>query len=143
MIIVENIISEKREKKVSETDAVPLTWEGRCKCRQRLTSTGGRQIGLALPTGTILQPGDTLYRNEQFEIVVEGVPENVFVLRPKTVEAFGIVCFQIGNLHRPIGFHEGAILIPHEPVLEKQLDRLGFDYSIEELVFTHAAARCH
>lgn len=142
MIIVENIISEKSDK-VLTPDTVPLTWEGRRKCRQRLTTTGGREIALALPTGTILQPGDVLYRNEQCEIAVEGVPEKLLVLRPQTCDAFGIVCYQIGNLHRPIGFHEGAILVPYEPVLEKQLDRLGFDYTIEELIFTHAAARCH
>ena len=143
MIIVENILSEKLDENVLAKDTVSLTWEGRRKCRQRIVTTGGREIGLALPTGTILQPGDVLYRNEQFEIVVEGEPEKVLVLRPQTREAFGIVCYQIGNLHRPIGFHEGAILIPYEPVLEKQLDRLGFEYTIDELVFTHAAARCH
>lgn len=143
MIIVENIISDKLNKKAGSTDILPLTWEGRQKCRQRLTTTDGREIGLALPTGTVLQPGDVLYRNEQFEIVVQGVPETMLVLRPQTCESFGIVCYQIGNLHRPIGFHEGAILIPYETVLENQLNRLGFDYSIEELVFTHAAARCH
>lgn len=143
MIIVENIIAEKPDKMVLVTDTVPLTWEGRQKCRQRLTTTGGRHIGLALPTGTILQPGDVLYRNDQFEILVQGTPEKVFVLRPETCEAFGLMCYQIGNLHRPIGFHEGAVLIPYEPVLETQLNRLGFDYTIEEQIFTHAAQRCH
>ncbi len=143
MIIVESIISEKLDESVLAKDAVLLTWEGRRKCRQRLTTTEGREIGLALPTGTILQPGDVLYRNEQFEIVVEGLPEKVLVLRPQTRRAFGIACYQIGNLHRPIGFCGGAILIPYEPVLENQMDRLGFEYTIEELVFTHAAARCH
>lgn len=143
MIIVENTISETLVKNVLAKDAVRLTWEGRRKCRQRLTTTEGREIGLALPTGTILHPGDVLYRNEQFEIVVEGVPEKVLVIRPQTSRAFGMACYQIGNLHRPIGFHGGAILIPYEPVLENQLDRLGFQFSIEELVFTHAAARFH
>ena len=143
MIVVENIIAEQPENEVSESDTVSLYWEDRQKCRQRLTTAGGRDIGLALPTGTILQPGDVLYRNEHFKIVVEGAPEKVFVLRPETSEAFGLVCYQIGNLHRPIGFHEGAILIPYEPVLEKQLNRLGFDYSIKKLVFTHAVHRLH
>ena len=143
MIIVENIISEKLDENLPATDTLPLTWEGRRKCRQRLTTTDGREIGLALPTGTILQPGDVLYRNEQFVIVVEGVPEKVIVLRPETRQAIGMVCYQIGNLHRPIGFHEGAILIPYEPVLENQFDRFGFDYTIEELVFTHVATRWH
>ena len=75
-------------------------------------------------------------RDAEVEIVVEGEPEKVFVLRPEKREAFGFACYQIGNLHRPIGFDDGAILVPYEPVLEKQLTRLGFTYTVEERIFT-------
>lgn len=143
MIIVENIIVGPGVEPPSERDAVFLDWEGRQRCRGRLTTRGGREIGLALPTGTVLQPGDLLYRDEQFEIVVEGVPEKVFVLCPETHEDFGLVCYQIGNLHRPIGFQGGAILVPYEPVLEKPLDRIGYAYTVEERVFTHIARQSH
>jgi urease accessory protein len=141
MLIIENIITETTDAKRLERDTVHLDWEGRQKCRQRLTTQAGQQIGLALPTGTVLTPGDVLYRDEQVEIVVEGVPEKVFVLRPTEREAFGLVCYQLGNLHRPIGFQDSAILVPYEPVLENQLRRLGYAYTIEERVFTHAARR--
>ena len=63
----------------------------------------------------------------------------MFVLRPEKTENFGLVCYQIGNLHRPIGFDDGTILVPYELVLENQLCRLRFYYTIEERVFTHAA----
>ena len=139
MIIVKKVIAETSCQQSLECDVVWLTWEGRQKCRQRLKTQAGREIGLALPTGTVLSPGDVLYRDADVEIVVEGVPEKVFILRPEKREKFGLACYQIGNLHRPIGFHEGAILVPYEPVLEKQLTRLGFGYTIEERVFTHAA----
>lgn len=146
MIIVENILPElpeKKDNKQLERDIVSLTWEDRQKCRQRLTTRSGRELGLALPTGTILSPGDVLYRNEQFEIAVEGEAEKLFVLRPETREAFGLICYQIGNLHRPIGFKDNAILIPYEPVMGKQLERLGYHYTVEEHVFTHAARQTH
>jgi urease accessory protein len=127
---------------------VLLDWEGRQKCRGRLTTQAGREIGLALPTGTILFPGDVLYRDAQLEIVVEGIPEKVFALRPETREELGLACYQIGNLHRPIGFQSsdsrngaGAILTPYEPALEKQLDRLGYTYTVEERIFTHMARK--
>ncbi len=146
MIIVENIVTEQSNQHPSERDIVLLDWEGRQKCRGRLTTQAGREIGLALPTGTILFPGDVLYRDAQLEIVVAGIPEKVFVLRLNTREEFGLACYQIGNLHRPIGFQvsdsrngAGAILTPYEPALEKQLDRLGYAYTIEERIFTHAA----
>ena len=136
MLIIENIIKEKTKTQPREQDTVHLNWEARQKCRQRLRTKAGREIGLALPTGTRLSPGDVLYRDTDVEIVVEGKPEKVFVLRPEKRETFGLVCYQIGNLHRPIGFDNGAILVPYEPVLERQLTRLGFAYTVEERIFT-------
>ena len=139
MLIVNNVIHDKSDIAPQERDVVLLTWEERQKSRQRLKTKAGREIGLALPTGTILCPGDVLFRSESLEIVVEGVLERVFVLTPDTREEFGRVCYQIGNLHRPIGFQGDAVLVPYEPVLEKQLARLGFGFRVENQVFTHAA----
>ncbi len=136
MIIVEKIVTTQTEPSPSQRDIVRLDWEARQKCRQRLRTEAGRELGLALPTGTRLSPGDVLYRDADVEIVVEGKPEKVFVLRPEKRETFGLVCYQIGNLHRPIGFDDGAILVPYEPVLERQLTRLGFTYTVEERIFT-------
>ena len=136
MIIIEEIITTQKGRFPSERDLVSLDWEARQKCRQRLRTAGGREIGLALSTGTRLSPGDVLYRDADVEIVVEGKPEKVFVLRPEKREAFGLACYQIGNLHRSIGFDDGAILVPYESVLEKQLTRLEFAYTVEERIFT-------
>ncbi len=137
MIIAKEIVAKKVLPCPSGRDVVKLDWEARQKCRQRLQTEAGREIGLALPTGTVMSPGDILHRDAEVEIVVEGLPEKVFVLCPETTEDYGLVCYQVGNLHRLIGFDDGAILVPYEPVLEKQLCRLGFHYVIEEHVFTH------
>lgn len=136
MIIVEKIVTTQKGTSPSEQDIVRLDWDARQKCRQRLRTEAGRELGLALPTGTRLSPGDFLYRDADVEIVVEGKPEKVFVLCPEKRETFGLACYQIGNLHRPIGFGDGAILVPYEPVLERQLTRLGFTYTVEERIFT-------
>ena len=136
MIIVEEIVTMQKGLSPSERDVVSLDWEDRQKCRQRLRTAAGREIGLALRTGTRLSPGDVLYRDTDVEIVVEGKPEKVFALRLEKREIFGLACYQIGNLHRPIGFDDGAILVPYEPVLERQLSRLGFTYTVEERIFT-------
>jgi len=136
MIIVEEIVTTQTGLSPSERDVVSLDWEARQKCRRRLRTEAGREMGLALPTGTRISPGDVLYRDADVEIVVEGKSEKVFVLRPEKRETYGLACYQIGNLHRPIGFDNGAILVPYEPVLEKQLTRFGFTYTVEERVFT-------
>ena len=137
MLLVQEIVTEVVKVPSLECDVVKLDWEARQRCRQRLKTEAGREIGLALPTGTVMSPGDILYRDVDVEIVVQGLPEKVFVLCPETTEDYGLVCYQVGNLHRPIGFDDGAILVPYEPVLENQLCRLGFHYVIEEHVFTH------
>ena len=139
MLLVQEIVTEVVKVPSLERDVVKLDWEARQRCRQRLKTHAGREIGLALPTGTVISPGDILYRDAEVEIVVEGLPERVFVLHPETTEDYGLVCYQIGNLHRPVGFDNGAILVPYEPVLENQFCRLGFRYIIEKRVFTHAA----
>ena len=143
MIIVEKIVTTQKGLSPSERDFVSLNWEARQKCRQRLKTEAGRELGLALPTGTRLSPGDVLYRDTAIEIVVEGKPEKVFALRPEQREVFGLICYQIGNLHRPIGLDNGAILVPYEPVLEKQLTRLGFAYTVEERIFTGVLQQSH
>ena len=139
MLLVQEIVTEVVKVPPLERDVVKLDWEARQKCRQRLETEAGREIGLALSTGTVLSPGDILYRDAEVEIVVEGLPEKVFVLRPEKIENYGLVCYQIGNLHRPIEFDDGAIFVPYELVLENQLSRLGLHYTIAERVFTHAA----
>ena len=138
MQLIQGIITEDTNSPPPEQDIVCLDWEARQKCRQRLKTEAGRELGLALPTGTVLSPGDILYRDADVEIVVEGMPEKALVLRFETREEYGLACYQIGNLHRPIGFDDGAILVPYELVLEKQLTRLGFTYTVEERIFTGA-----
>ena len=139
MLLVQKIVTKVVKFPSPERDVVRLDWEARQKCRQRLRTEAGREVGLALPTGTVLSPGDILHRDSEVEIIVEGLPEKVFVLRPERIEDYSLACYQIGNLHRPIGFDDGAIHVPYEPVLENQLCRLGFHFTIEERVFTHAA----
>ena len=101
MIIVEKIVTMQKELSPSEQDLVRLDWEARQKCRQRLRTEAGREIGLALPTGTRLVPGDVLYRDTDVEIVVEGKPEKVFALRLEKREIFGLACYQIGTCIAP------------------------------------------
>jgi len=139
MIVVEKIVTAPCDLLPSERDLVPLDWEARQKCRQRLKTVAGREVGLELPTGTVLSPGDVLYRDKEVEIIIEGIGEKVIVIHPQTCREFGLACHQIGNLHRPIGFEDNAILIPYEPVLEKQFERLGFKYTLEQRIFTHAS----
>ena len=141
MIVVEQVI-EECDLDGLDTDTLRLTWEGRQKSRQRVRTSGGRELGLALSTGTTLNPGDVLYFDDEVAIVVEGVSEDVFVIQPETRESACLVCHQLGNLHRAIALDGSDVLVLYEPSLDAALQRLGCPYSKELRVFspsTHAA----
>ena len=44
-----------------QADRLLLTWEQRRWMRGRFTTEGGRTIAIALPTGTHIEPGQTLW----------------------------------------------------------------------------------
>ena len=56
MLIIQDIITGDTKHYPQEQDVVHLDWEARQKCRQRVRTEGGREIGLVLPTGNRLSP---------------------------------------------------------------------------------------
>lgn len=137
MILVERVLPGADEGE-RETDLVRLTWEERRKARQKLTTRAGREVGIALRTGTVLHPGDVLYRDGRLAIIVEGVAERVFVLSPATAEEACLCCHQIGNLHRPVALDGPRVVTPYESALEAQMERLGVPFAVDMRVFTGA-----
>jgi len=51
---IDHIIKAEAKQDRSVIDTVALTWEERQKSRQRLRTTQGQELALALPTGTRL-----------------------------------------------------------------------------------------
>jgi urease accessory protein len=82
-----------------ERDTLHLTWEERRWTRKKVVTTAGREIALALPTGTVLEPGDVLAVEEQWYLVVEPRPEPVLALFPVSYEAAVRIAFDVGNRH--------------------------------------------
>jgi urease accessory protein UreE len=145
VILVETVLPSADDAG-REVDTLRLTWEARRKTRQKLTTTGGRSVGLALATGTTLLPGDVLHRAPALVIVVEGVPERVFVLSPSSTREACACCHQLGNLHRPIALDVDAdnsvpqVTTPYERALQAAIERMGVAYDVQDRVFTHSGA---
>ena len=143
MILIETVLLPADDAG-REIDTLRLTWEERRKSRQKLVTTAGRAVGLALPTGTTLLPGDVLHRERGLSIVVEGVPERVLVLSPESVREACLCCHQLGNLHRPIALAQVGdapeIVTPYESAIVTALARIGVPFEAQERVFTHAGA---
>ena len=120
MDIVEQVISPTAKDHQPVIDHVALTWEQRQKSRQRLVTAQGREMALALPTGTRLRAGDLLATAEGW-IEVQLAPEDILVIQPRGPQEAAFVAYQIGNRHLPLEIDVQGLKTPYEPVLESYL----------------------
>ena len=61
-------------------------------------------------------------------IVVEASPEDILTISPESNLAWGIIGFNLGNLHRPVRFTETSILTPSDPLVADMYNRLGIKF---------------
>ena len=118
-----------------ERDAIVLTAEERRWCRRRVTTRGGRQIALALPTGTVMQPGDVLYVTRDWYVVVEAATEPVLAVTPSSREEALRVAFEVGNRHFALALDGERLLVPDDPAMQQLLSRLGVTWQRTQAVF--------
>ncbi|MDX2005580.1 MAG: hypothetical protein SFU83_09915 [Meiothermus sp.] len=105
--------------------AVPMTCAERRRVRRRLIAADGQELGLALPTGTVLEPGSVLHISPTKAYVVEAAPEEVVVIQIDSWGDAARVAHAIGNLHRDIDPQPDGLLALWDPPLELLLLRLG------------------
>ena len=117
-------------------DTLRLTWEERCWTRKRVVSTAGREIALALPTGTVLEPGDVLAVDEGWYLAVEARPEPVLALFPESYEAAVRIAFDVGNRHFSLGGDGDTLLVPDDTAMEDLVRRLGVRWERRETVYS-------
>ena len=116
-------------------DTLRLTWEERRWSRKRAVTTAGREIALALPTGTVLEPGDVLALESDWYLVVEARPEPVLALFPETYEAALRIAFDVGNRHFSLGSDGDTLLVPDDTAMEDLVRRLGVRWERREVVY--------
>jgi urease accessory protein len=116
-----------------------MTWEQRHRSRQKLWTVQGREIALALPTGTRLQAEDLLPIAEGL-IRVECAPEDVLLIRPRSLQETAFVAYQVGNRHLPLEIGEQGLKTLYEPVLETYLSQQGIPVERTQLPFTPVSA---
>jgi len=119
-----------------ERDVLVLTAEERRWGRRRVITRGGRELALALPTGSVLAPGDVLYVGEDWYVEVEAAVEAVLVVTPRTGEEGLRVAFEVGNRHFTLAVDGARLLVPDDPAMEQLLVRLGVAFERTRAVFT-------
>lgn len=137
MLTVERIVAaptpEQRDGK--QRDCVRMTSEERRWVRRRIISAGGREIALALPTGSVIQPGDVLVNEPEWYLEVEASEEPVLAIRPRDHQAALRVAFEVGNHHFPIAIDGDTLLVPDDTAMEQLLTRLGEPWERRRAVF--------
>lgn len=124
-------------------DTLSLTWEERRWTRKKTVTTGGREIALALPTGTVLEPGDVLTVEDDWYLVVEARPEPVLALFPESYEAAVRIAFDVGNRHCPLGGDGDTLLVPDDTAMEDLVRRLGVRWERREVVYAPIQSSVH
>jgi urease accessory protein len=116
-------------------DTLRLTWEERRWTRKKVVTTAGRDIALALPTGTVLEPGDVLAVEEDWYLAVEARPEPVLALFPESNEAAIQIAFDVGNRHFSLGCDGDTLLVPDDTAMEDLVRRRGVRWERREMVY--------
>lgn len=118
-----------------EQDALVLTAEERRWGRRRVRTRSGRELALALPTGSQLTPGDILYVGQDWYVTVEAAPEPVLAVTPRSRDESLRVAFEVGNRHFTLAIEGDRLLVPDDPAMEQLLTRLGVAWARTRAVF--------
>jgi urease accessory protein len=118
-----------------ERDALVLTAEQRRWGRRRVKTRGGRELILALPTGSVLNAGDVLHMGPDWYVVVEPAPELVLAVTPRSYEEALRVAFEVGNRHFTLALDGERLLVPDDTAMEQLLTRLGVPWIRAQAVF--------
>ena len=119
-----------------ERDTLVLTAEERRWGRRRVRTEAGRELALALPTGSVLAPGDVLHVDDAWYVEVVAAEEPLLAVTPPTREDALRLAFEVGNRHFTLAVDGARLLVPDDPAMEQLLRRLGVAFERTRAVFT-------
>jgi urease accessory protein len=118
-----------------QEDTLLLTWEQRRWVRGRLTTTSGRKIGLALPTGTTLAPDAILWIAPDWYLRVEALAEPILEITPRDTEEAVKIAFEVGNRHYPLAMRGNNLQVPDDLAMTRLLERLCVAWVRRQAIF--------
>lgn len=123
-----------------ERDRLVLTAEERRWGRRRIKTEKGRELALALPTGSVLEPGHVLHVGDDYYVVIEAAAEPVLAVAPRSRDEALRVAFEVGNRHFTIAIEGERLLVPDDIAMEQLLGRLGVPWTRDRAVFVPLGA---
>jgi urease accessory protein len=123
-----------------EKDRLVLTAEERRWGRRRVKTEKGRELALALPTGSLLSPGHVLYVGDDYYVLIEAAVEAVLAVAPRSRDEMVRVAFEVGNRHFTVAIDGDRLLVPDDIAMEQLLERLGVPWKRDRTVFAPIGA---
>ena len=118
-----------------EPDALVLTAEERRWGRRRVRTRAGRELHLALPTGSRLNPGDILHVEPDWYLQVEAARERLLAVRVSSFAEGARIAFEVGNRHFTLAVDGDRLLVPDDPAMIQLFERLGVPFERTVAIF--------
>jgi urease accessory protein len=135
MDVITEVLGTLAEVQFKSIDSLILTSEERLSPHRVGYTKSGRKLRISLPRSTELADGDVLAIDGDVAIVVEAAPEDIFVISPATSLDWGMIGFNLGNLHRPVRFTDTAILTPADPFVADLCNQMGILFERQMIPF--------
>jgi urease accessory protein len=123
-----------------QRDSLVLTAEERRWGRRRVKTEHGRELVLALPTGSVLEAGRVLHVGTDYYVVIEAAVEPVLSISPRSRDEMVRVAFEVGNRHFTLAIDGDRLLVPDDIAMEQLLSRLGVPWTRDRAVFVPIGA---
>ncbi len=126
---------QKLTEKTKEHATLTLPLSSRVKCRLRAVLDDGREVGLYLERGQILQNGDLLTSDEGTIVKVVAAEETLSSVHCKDTWLLARACYHLGNRHVALQIKPDSIQYLHDHVLDQMLAGLGLDVTVVQAPF--------
>lgn len=99
---------------------------------QRVKTDHGKELGIRLKEARDLVAGDVLFMDDHNMIVVDVMPDDLLIIKPRTIQEMGNIAHQLGNRHLPAQFEGEEMFVQYDYLVEELLQELGIPFEREK-----------
>lgn len=131
------------DKNGREIDFVLIDWFDTEKSVIKLTTHGGRSVGIRQPFGKRLHSNDVVYMDDSLIVAVKIKSCKLLHVKFADICKAGRVCYEIGNRHLPVSITNSEVTVPFDEPTALYLKSLGFEPLCIDGVFEGSLVKHH